>query len=144
MSKSSETSRADLLIAGDFLFSCRNVRAALRSMARYGQFSDRKPARYWYSLLRHLWRDNLRNVRSYDEGLEEANAEQSIPNRSDSCVALVRELVQPLNPIINFLLLTLHLSFVCKVIASNERRGLQHVQKMPTLRSAERLQILSC
>jgi hypothetical protein len=151
VSKSSQPSRADLLIAGDFLDSCRTVRAALRLMERYGQFSERKPERYWHAVLRNVWLDYLSCGREVDEILE-AHIATDIPNRSDCDLSLVRESPRPISSILSFLLSTLHLSFIWEMpvlkraLALQKRKkgsGLHHVQKMPVLRSAQRLQILS-
>lgn len=113
---SSKPSRADRLIAYDFLSSCRNVVAALRLMAEYEHFSENKPVKYWYAVLRNVWLD-MRGVREDASEVEEALEPidtHSIPNRSDCRVSIVRELTHPLNSIIILLSLraTRHLSFV--------------------------------
>lgn len=141
MTKKFQASIADTLIASDFLFSCQGIRSALREMKRYELFTARTPVRYWRTILRNLWL-SLREITG-NESLEEITL-HSLPNRNDSYVALGPGLTHPLNSIIIFLVLTLHLSFICKMAALSERRGLHYVQKMPTLRNEERLQVLSC
>lgn len=152
MAKNLQFPIADRLITSDFLFPCRNIWVALRKMKRCGQFTERKPARYWYILLRNLWRDSLRDI-AHDETSEETNVAHSPLPRCNHYVALGQEMPHPLNSILNFLLLTLHLSFIREMpvlnraVALQIRKkggGLHHVQKMPILRSAQRLQVLSC
>lgn len=142
------SSQADRIIASDFLNSCQNVRKALREMQRYGQFTEQKPGAYWFAVLRAVWRDHLRLVHDIEEVLGEDTV-NLISNRCDRFVP-VRELSPSVPSILHFLLLTLHLSFICEipmptgalVLRKAKRGGSLHVTKMPLLRSAQRLQIL--
>jgi len=95
------------MIATDFLWPHYRVSVALRQMNRCGHFTDAKPARYWFTLMRKLWRDVLRKVDNAEK-LQE-NIPTSVQPKQRVLVA-VSESTRPKKSIIVFLLVTLCLT----------------------------------
>lgn len=144
-----KSSDADRLIARDFLESCHNVRRALAGLNRYKFITERKPAGYWYAVLRHLWLDHVKAVNAFIAQFQRARVYQ-FP--MEEFVSVIHESPHPVKSILDFLLLTLHLSCyrigpmlekVLALLKGKKGLGLHHGKEMSVLRSAQRLQILS-
>jgi len=144
-----QPSDADRLIARDFLESCQNVRRALAGLNRYEFISERKPASYWYAILRRLWLDDVKAVEALNDKFQPVRVYE-FP--SEEFASVIHESPHPVKSILDFLLLTLHLSFyrigpmlerVLTLLKGKKGPGLHHANEMPVLRSAQRLQILS-
>jgi hypothetical protein len=86
-------------------------------MEHCGHFTANKPAKYWYLVLRNLWRDNLDNSVS-EESPVEVDETQELLHRDNYYVTPVPESTHPIQSVINFLLVTLHLSFVCMGVSA--------------------------
>jgi hypothetical protein len=144
-----KSSDADRLIARDFLESCHNVRRALAGLNRYEFITERKPASYWYALLRHLWLDHIKAINTL---IDQFQPVRVCEFPTEEFVLVIHESPHPLKSILNFLLVTLHLSFyrigpmlerVLALLNGKKGPGLHHGKEMSVLRSAQRLQVLS-